>query len=99
MSGCRGPVRQGHAPLRPDDFAILRRGGGLAFARRTPTLRVGKTGPRTPQARGSTRMGYRTLAECVADLRAHGQLITIEDEIDPDLEMAAIQRRVFEAKG
>lgn len=44
-------------------------------------------------------MGYRTLAECVDDLRAHGQLIAIDGEIDPDLEMAAIQRRVFEAKG
>ncbi len=44
-------------------------------------------------------MGYRTLAECVDDLRAHGQLIAIEGEIDPHLEMAAIQRRVFEAKG
>ena len=44
-------------------------------------------------------MGYRTLAECVDDLRAHGQLVAIDGEVDPDLEMAAIQRRVFEAKG
>ncbi|MGE5754915.1 MAG: UbiD family decarboxylase, partial [Planctomycetaceae bacterium] len=44
-------------------------------------------------------MGYRTLAECVADLRAHGQLVTIDAEIDPHLEAAAIQRRVFEARG
>ncbi|HMB04351.1 MAG TPA: UbiD family decarboxylase, partial [Isosphaeraceae bacterium] len=44
-------------------------------------------------------MGYRTLAECVAELRAHGQLATIDAEIDPHLEAAAIQRRVFEARG
>ncbi len=44
-------------------------------------------------------MGYRTLAECVADLQAHGQLVMIDAEIDPYLEAAAIQRRVFEAQG
>ena len=44
-------------------------------------------------------MGYRTLAECVSDLRKNGQLVTIETEIDPHLEAAAIQRRVYEAKG
>src|SRR3954447_20627550 len=44
-------------------------------------------------------MGYRTLADCVADLRKHGSLIAIEEEIDPHLEAAAIQRRVFEAGG
>lgn len=44
-------------------------------------------------------MGYRTLAECVAELRAHGQLATIDAEIDTHLEAAAIQRRVFEARG
>jgi 4-hydroxy-3-polyprenylbenzoate decarboxylase len=44
-------------------------------------------------------MGYRTLRECVEDLRAHGQLVTIEEEVDPYLEVAAIQRRVFQAGG
>src|SRR5205823_10665601 len=44
-------------------------------------------------------MGYRTLAECVDDLRAHGQLVTIETEIDPYLEAGAIQRRVHQAGG
>jgi 4-hydroxy-3-polyprenylbenzoate decarboxylase len=44
-------------------------------------------------------MGYRTLAECVEDLRAHGQLVTIETEIDPHLEAGAIQRRVYRAGG
>ena len=44
-------------------------------------------------------MGYRTLAGCIHDLERHGQLVTIEQEIDPHLEAAAIQRRVYEAGG
>lgn len=44
-------------------------------------------------------MGYRTLAECVNDLRRHGRLVVIEREIDPHLEAAAIQRRVYEVQG
>ena len=44
-------------------------------------------------------MGYRTLADCVADLRAHRQLVEIAAEIDPRLEAAAIQRRVYRAGG
>ena len=36
-------------------------------------------------------MGYRTLVECVDDLRAHGQLVAIEAEIDPHLEAGAVQ--------
>jgi 4-hydroxy-3-polyprenylbenzoate decarboxylase len=44
-------------------------------------------------------MGYRSLSECVRDLKAHGQLVTLEEEIDPRLEAAAIQRRLFEAQG
>ena len=44
-------------------------------------------------------MGYRTLAGCIHDLRAHGQLVTIDREVDPHLEAAAIQRRVYEAGG
>jgi 4-hydroxy-3-polyprenylbenzoate decarboxylase len=44
-------------------------------------------------------MGYRNLRDCVADLERTGQLVRIEQEIDPYLEMAAIQRRVYEAGG
>lgn len=44
-------------------------------------------------------MGYRNLADCVADLKAHGHLIEIAEPIDPRLEAGAIQRRVYEAKG
>ena len=42
-------------------------------------------------------MGYRSLRECVADLERTGQLVRIEQEIDPYLEMAEIQRRVYQA--
>ena len=33
-------------------------------------------------------MGYPSLRACVADLERHGQLVRIEDEIDPSLEAA-----------
>jgi 4-hydroxy-3-polyprenylbenzoate decarboxylase len=44
-------------------------------------------------------MGYRSLQACVADLESAGHLVRIADEIDPNLEMAEIQRRVFAADG
>jgi 4-hydroxy-3-polyprenylbenzoate decarboxylase len=44
-------------------------------------------------------MGYRNLRACVNDLQRTGQLIRIEQEIDPYLEAAAIHRRVYKAKG
>lgn len=44
-------------------------------------------------------MGYRSLRECIADLERHGQLVCIEEEVDPYLEAAAIHRRVFQAGG
>jgi 4-hydroxy-3-polyprenylbenzoate decarboxylase len=44
-------------------------------------------------------MGYRSLAECVGDLQTTGQLVVIEREVDPCLEVAAIQRRVYRAGG
>ncbi len=44
-------------------------------------------------------MAYRTLRECVDDLAAHGRLVRIEREIDPRLEAAEIQRRVYAAGG
>ncbi len=44
-------------------------------------------------------MGYRTLAACVADLEKTGQLIALDDEVDPNLEAAAIQRRMYQAGG
>jgi 4-hydroxy-3-polyprenylbenzoate decarboxylase len=44
-------------------------------------------------------MGYRSLLECVRDLERSGQLIAIDQEVDPHLEAAAIQRRVYQAGG
>lgn len=44
-------------------------------------------------------MGYKSLAECVADLEKYGHLIRIKEEVDPYLEMAAIHLRVYEQGG
>ncbi len=44
-------------------------------------------------------MGYRSLLECVQDLRRTKQLVSIDEEVDPHLEIAAIQRRVYQAGG
>lgn len=44
-------------------------------------------------------MGYRNLAECVRDLEASGQLVRVHHPVDPDLEIAEIQRRLFRAGG
>lgn len=44
-------------------------------------------------------MGYKNLAECVADLEKHGHLLRIKEEVDPYLEMAAIHLRVYEKQG
>ncbi|MEE9383846.1 MAG: UbiD family decarboxylase [Nannocystaceae bacterium] len=44
-------------------------------------------------------MAYANLRACVSDLERHNRLIRIPDAVDPDLEMAEIQRRVYEAQG
>jgi 4-hydroxy-3-polyprenylbenzoate decarboxylase len=44
-------------------------------------------------------MAYASLAEAVADLERTGRLRRIEGEVDPYLEMAEIQRRVYAAGG
>jgi 4-hydroxy-3-polyprenylbenzoate decarboxylase len=44
-------------------------------------------------------MSYRSLRECLDDLARHGQLVRIEEPIDPYLEAAEIQRRVYAAGG
>ena len=44
-------------------------------------------------------MGYQNLRECLRDLKATGRLVRIEEPIDPHLEAAEIQRRVFAAGG
>ena len=44
-------------------------------------------------------MLYKSLRACANDLEKHGKLVRIKQEVDPDLEMAEIHRRVFDAKG
>ena len=42
---------------------------------------------------------YRSLEACVLDLERHGHLVRVREEVDPELEMAAIHLRVHEAGG
>jgi len=44
-------------------------------------------------------LGYRNLRACVDDLARHGRLVRIDAEVDPRLEVAEIQRRVYQAGG
>ena len=44
-------------------------------------------------------MGYSNLNECVKDLEKHKKLIRITEQVDSNLEMAAIHLRVYEANG
>lgn len=44
-------------------------------------------------------MGYASLQQCVDDLARTNQLVRIPQEIDPYLEAAEIQRRVYQAGG
>ncbi|MDR0871564.1 MAG: UbiD family decarboxylase [Planctomycetaceae bacterium] len=43
-------------------------------------------------------MGYRTLRHCITDLRKTGQLGEYSEPVDPYLELAAVQRRLYENK-
>lgn len=44
-------------------------------------------------------MIYKSTKECIADLEKHGHLVRVKEEVDPDLEMAEIHRRVYQAGG
>lgn len=44
-------------------------------------------------------MSYSSMMEAVLDLEKHGKLVRIREEVDPNLEMAEIHRRVFDAQG
>jgi len=44
-------------------------------------------------------MGYRNLQECVRDLEAQGQLRRIKQPVSAEIEVGAIQRRVYQAGG
>lgn len=44
-------------------------------------------------------MPYKSLTDCLIDLEKNGHLIRITEEVDPNLEMAAIHLRVYEMGG
>jgi 4-hydroxy-3-polyprenylbenzoate decarboxylase len=44
-------------------------------------------------------MAYKSLQDCLIDLEKNGHLIRVTEEVDPDLEMAAIHLRVHEMGG
>jgi 4-hydroxy-3-polyprenylbenzoate decarboxylase len=44
-------------------------------------------------------MGYKNLSQCLAELESRGELVRISQEVDPNLEIGAIQRRVYQAQG
>lgn len=44
-------------------------------------------------------MGYGSTRECMDDLEKHGHVLRIAEEVDPHLEMAEIQRRIYKANG
>ncbi|MGF1580478.1 MAG: UbiD family decarboxylase [Gemmataceae bacterium] len=44
-------------------------------------------------------MGYKRLQSCLDDLQRAGHLLRIEEEVDPNLVMAEIHRRVYQAGG
>lgn len=44
-------------------------------------------------------MSYKSLKACALDLEKNGKLIRIKSEVDPNLEMAAIHRRIYDDGG
>ncbi|HEX7413652.1 MAG TPA: 3-octaprenyl-4-hydroxybenzoate carboxy-lyase, partial [Bacteroidia bacterium] len=44
-------------------------------------------------------MAYKNLLDCLIDLEKNGQLLRVKEEVNPELEMAAIHLRVHEAGG
>jgi len=44
-------------------------------------------------------VGYQNFSQCLAELESRGELVRISQEVDPNLEIAAIQRRVYQAQG
>ena len=44
-------------------------------------------------------MSYSSLSACVRDLEKHGHLLRVPFELDPNLEMAALHRAIFERQG
>jgi len=80
------------------------RSASTETARRSSAVSVGSSAHvRKPTMgtndRYSPPVAYASLAECVRDLRQTNRLREIDAELDPDLEVAAVHRRVFAAGG
>ncbi|MEY4702808.1 MAG: hypothetical protein RIR96_705 [Bacteroidota bacterium] len=44
-------------------------------------------------------MAYKSLEACLLDLEKNGHLVRVKEQVDPNLEMAAIQHKVYAASG
>ena len=44
-------------------------------------------------------MAYHSMMDAVRDMERHGHLIRIKTELEPDLEIAEVHRRIYDAKG
>jgi 4-hydroxy-3-polyprenylbenzoate decarboxylase len=44
-------------------------------------------------------MNYTSLRTCIDDLERHGHLVRVREEVDPNLELAAVHLRIHEAGG
>ncbi len=44
-------------------------------------------------------MSYKSLRAAADDLERTGQLVRVKEEVDPNLEMAEVHRRIFDAGG
>ncbi len=44
-------------------------------------------------------MSYSSLSACANDLEKNGRLLRIPFEVDPNLEMAEIHRRIYDRQG
>ncbi len=53
----------------------------------------------TRAAQKTTPMAYKSLEECLLDLEKNGMLKRVTEEVDPNLELAAIHLRVYVANG
>jgi 4-hydroxy-3-polyprenylbenzoate decarboxylase len=44
-------------------------------------------------------MAYSSMMDCIRDLERHGKLVRVKEEMDPNLEMAEVHRRIYDQQG
>jgi 4-hydroxy-3-polyprenylbenzoate decarboxylase len=44
-------------------------------------------------------MAYSSMMDCIRDLERHGKLVRVKEEVDPNLEMAEVHRRIYDQQG